>query len=621
MGSSSHQVRDSSIVTSPSSLRPLDMDHEATSADHRGSIGPPIMHQEAPFSSPKIPSTTMSLDEAREYSPQRSRSLLALSSQGTSFLHRVFSGKSEPHPSEHTPPVSIDTERPMLKLPISEGSFSPMPKLPLLHFRSAAFSSASSVVYQSILGRKGCFANKFFTDLFMVPGFNLKDFLDSLHAYFDFPGLCHPFIPEEPFWQDFKAVRCSPALILAIACRGLPFTAATDKWEKQQLLAISCVKELMRARTSGAATETMRLDDLEAMALIIDFKYDGRHAGFKRCWKAFMTLDALVLMTLQSRNRLMNSDPSATLAHVDERFELLYWHVYSLDSFKCLDCKSISLIPNDALDLAKDPGYLAEGYLDAILSLAILARRINQELCNATARGKGIEYRDAEMLYEQLAHWRTSILPADLQRPVDRRAESPAEYRAVRESTPIPSSRLVPVRRAILWALELNCYLQIDDCVAQYGFKDRASIRAQAMAHLVGYQSHRAALEAVDLANVIRRCRPGNQEAKDAEDRPLVDIAPSVLRDICASACGWVCLHDEDPSKLQVSHTSANVKLEIPAQASGDETKRRRADLAEMGKTLRDTVAAASSHGDTEKLVKRLDSQLAIFQEGQSMMS
>ncbi|OQD78796.1 hypothetical protein PENANT_c080G09005 [Penicillium antarcticum] len=617
-GSSSHPERDSSVVTSRSSSR-LDVDHEATSADHRGSIGPSIEHRDAPFSSPEIPSTTMLVDEALEYSPQCSKSPIALSSEGTSFLHRVFSNDPEPHPSEHTPPTSMGPGNPMSRPPISErGSTLVVPKPPLLHFRSTAFDSARRVVYQSISGHNGRSAMKLFECLFKVPGFNLMDCLDSLHAYFDFPALCQPFIPEEAFWQDYKAVRCSPALILAIACRGIPFTEATDKWEKQQLFATSCVKELMRARTNGAATETMRLDDLEAMALIIDFKYDGRHAGFNRCWKPFMTRDALVLMTLQSRKRgPMNSDPSATLAHADARFALLYWHVYSLDSFECLDCKSISLIPDNASGLAKDlSGYQAEGYLDAILSLAIIARRINQTFCNATVRGKGIEYGDAEILYEQLFHWRTSILPSDLRRPVDRGAESPAEHRAVRDSTPIPASRQVPVRRAILWALEINCYLQIDDCVIRYGFEDRASIRAKAMAHRVGYESHRVALEAVDLANVIRHRRPGNQDAKDAEERPLVDIAPSVLRDICARACGWICLHDEDPLKLQTSHISANVKHEVPVQASGEETKRRRAELAEMGKTLRDTVAAASSHRDTEKMVKRLDSQLAILQEG-----
>jgi hypothetical protein len=46
----------------------------------------------------------------------------------------------------------------------------------------------------------------------------------------------------------------------------------------------------------------MHLDDLEAMALIIDYKYDSINTGLNRCWEPFMTYDALVLMTLQSRN-------------------------------------------------------------------------------------------------------------------------------------------------------------------------------------------------------------------------------------------------------------------------------------------------------------------------------
>ncbi|KAJ5365272.1 hypothetical protein N7517_008158 [Penicillium concentricum] len=49
--------------------------------------------------------------------------------------------------------------------------------------------------------------------------------------------------------------------------------------------------------------------------------------------------------------------------------------------------------------------------------------------------------------------------------------------------------------------------------------------------------------------------------------------------------------------------------------ASGEETKRRRADLAEMGKTVRDTAAAASFR-DMEKMIKHLDGRLAVFQEG-----
>lgn len=96
-------------------------------------------------------------------------------------------------------------------------------------------------------------------------------------------------------------------------------------------------------------------------------------------------------------------------------------------------------------------------------------------------------------------------MPLDLRRPVDRETEFPAEHRAVRE------------RRAVLWALENNCYYKSMIVVARYGFKDRASIHAKAMARRVGYESHIIALEAVDLANMIRQRHPGKQDAEDAE--------------------------------------------------------------------------------------------------------
>lgn len=73
------------------------------------------------------------------------------------------------------------------------------------------------------------------------------------------------------------------------------------------------------------AAEPMRLDDLEAMALMIDFKFDDAHISSTLSWKLFITYEALVLMTLQIRNRgLRASDPLATLACADERFALLY---------------------------------------------------------------------------------------------------------------------------------------------------------------------------------------------------------------------------------------------------------------------------------------------------------
>ncbi|KAJ5469068.1 hypothetical protein N7475_006820 [Penicillium sp. IBT 31633x] len=56
-----------------------------------------------------------------------------------------------------------------------------------------------------------------------------------------------------------------------------------------------------------------------------------------------------------------------------------------------------------------------------------------------------------------------------------------------------------------------------------------------------------------------------------------------------------------------------NLGIEGPVQASGVNTKRRMANLAEIEKTLRNTVAAAPSHRDTEEVFERLDGQLAFF--------
>ncbi|OQD72592.1 hypothetical protein PENDEC_c020G04011 [Penicillium decumbens] len=77
-----------------------------------------------------------------------------------------------------------------------------------------------------------------------------------------------------------------------------------------------------------------------------------------------------------------------------------------------------------------------------------------------------------------------------------------------------------------LWALEINCYLQIDVCVAQYGFSDGGTVRAETAALRTEYESLGATLEAVDLAGSIRERQPENP---DSEERPLIDLAPSTL--------------------------------------------------------------------------------------------
>jgi hypothetical protein len=65
-----------------------------------------------------------------------------------------------------------------------------------------------------------------------------------------------------------------------------------------------------------------------------------------------MTNDALVLMILQSRNGgPMSYDPFYNIGACRQALcTSVLAYIYSQDPFECLDCKSISLILNNALE-------------------------------------------------------------------------------------------------------------------------------------------------------------------------------------------------------------------------------------------------------------------------------
>lgn len=567
--------------------------------------------------SPEIYAATVVLydDSSSRYSASASD----LSLEASSFLRHIFNRNDPPHISntaEHS--ASRISDSPALKCPPSTQVNAEMHRLSDVvnstgnRFREAlreALRISGDATLRRDIDRDIRKCN-----------LSITDYARSLHAFFAFSGLSHPFILEDAFWEDFHAERNSSSLILAIVCHGLPFTKVRDKWKKQQLLADKCMERLIRTKASKTGTDSVRLDDLEAMALMVDFKYDNARRSSMRSTlrNLFMTHDALVLMTLQSRSRgQMDSDPSAMLARADERYTLLYWRVYEFDSFQCLDHKSLSLIQDNDLDLTEDPmSHEAGGYLDAILRLSIIARRIVSALCNATARATGIESSDIPLLYEQLQQWRNNNLPHELRRPINRAGEFREESHTSGKYTPIPASRQIHVHRAVLWALEINCYLQIDDCVARYGFRDGGTVRTETTALRTEYESLEATLEAVDLAGSIRERR---LEDPDSEERPLVDLAPSTLRNICANVCKLVCSRGKRLSKLPQPQTLGNhsgLRREGSRGVSGKEVLwQRRADYAGIAKALRDTVAAASSHWDTEQMLGCLDDQLAFLQD------
>ena len=75
--------------------------------------------------------------------------------------------------------------------------------------------------------------------------------------------------------------------------------------------------------------------------------------------------------------------------------------------------------------------------------------------------------------------------------------------------------------------------LLIDDCVAQYGLRNGNLIHAE----VLSARCLRVALEAVNLADSIKSHQPDDRHLKEL---PLVDIEPSILRNLFADFCSWI---------------------------------------------------------------------------------
>lgn len=436
----------------------------------------------------------------------------------------------------------------------------------------------------------------------------------ALYSYFKFAAPCLPILLEDAFWQDYHAGRCSQPLVYAVACRGMPFTAASNKWDLQQRLACRFRETYLDARAT-VSDEEIRLDDLEALALMIDFEYDDvdsprLHSNLGRL---FLKHESLVLMTCQYRISDRDStDPtsSAKLARVGERRVILYWHVYGLDAFHCLDRKQASRIPNNDADSGESlPQHEAKDYFDAILALAIIARHIGQTLCSTAAKRGGVVPNDVQFVYEKLHHWKNNTCPRHLRRHED--STGSLVTIAPENFDDNAMKKHLQLRRAVLWALELNCVLQIECCVSDYGIRDSRSLEAEVTARRVEYESVRALN---DMTNICRWMNRHQGCDQDDKRNSLIDLAPFV-RNTCAGMCFWSCQRGMElcrrgaPSSLQFSG---------PASAQGDEMgnkKRHINTYVETAQLLRDAVATATSHRDTMQVLERLDKQRALLKD------
>ena len=442
----------------------------------------------------------------------------------------------------------------------------------------------------------------------------------ALHSYFNFAASFLSIILEDAFWQDYHAGRCSQALVYAIACRGLPFTAATNQWHFQQRVARQFREAFLQTRSTASDDRMIRLDDLEALALMIGFEYDdaGSPTLHSSLGNLFLKHESLVLMTLQSRicdRSSTSSDPSAMLARAGERRALLYWHVYALDAFHCLDRKQISYIPDDDAGRYEIlPQHEAKSYFDAILALAIMARKTVQTLCSTAAKRLGVESSDVHVLYEQLYHWRNHICPKDLRRSEENAGKvAKMDLRGANDSVSKKHIQL-QLHRSVLWALEIDYLMQIEDCVSQYGIHDSTSLKAEATALRVEHESVRALMDMIAICQWMEQ-----HKIRDQDDKPhsLIDLAPTPLRNVCTGTCFWSCQRGIEfcrrPPPILL-HICSTRDLTSRRCAGSDNLRRHVNTYAETARLLRDAAATATSHHDTARVLERLDKQRALLE-------
>lgn len=439
-----------------------------------------------------------------------------------------------------------------------------------------------------------------------IQGIDSSTLEAALAAYFDFASLVLPIIHRDAFMADYESHRSSRALVFAVACRGCPFISVPDKWELQQQFARGFRLAFLEAQNDAASKQTIQLDDLEALVLMVDFAYesDGNTATalHSQLGALFLTHESLVLMTLQYQ---IISPPA--LQRAAERKALLLWHVYGLDAFYCLDHGVMSRIQEDNIEEVKPTegftGYETRSYLDTILSLASVARRITRKICSPGAKRKGVKLQDVENLYEQLSKWGQDSCPSRLR--VTRNISSDhAELKG--DSQPSTTLSMNLLHRTVISLLELNCYMEIERCL-DIGIQDRASAEGEALELRIGYETLKAAnkiYQTIEYIETVNDCR---QAITGKNWYSLVDLSPGILRNMCAGASYWFCSHAQ---KLLRQQSLVGAENSVHSQHCKVLSRQRAGDYLRKATKLRDTAAAAVSHKDTAQVVSQVNGQL-----------
>lgn len=448
-------------------------------------------------------------------------------------------------------------------------------------------------------------------DAYSIPGVDPQTLDAALEAYFGLASLALPILYRDAFMSDLKSRVSSLACVCAVACRGCPFLQTTDKWSLQQTLARSFRENFLRARETSGNGQTIRLDDLEALALMVDFPYSQSANDSVQCQlgSLFLTHDSLVLMTLQYDIQT-SAESAVPLSRAQDRKRLLFWHVYGLDAFRCVNHKTPSRIRDDDTaifeQLHKDEN---KGYLDAVLGLAIMARRLTQVFCSPAVRRNGVKVKDIKKLYEELERWRDRFCASQLY-VGERREESPAPS-LIGESVS-QGKGLLPLHQAIVTLLQHDCYMQLESYVVEHGIEEEESLEAILLQQRVQYETLQTAWKIANLAEWLQSqdvCREGTVYA-------LTDLASHIVRNICVGTSFW--LASQGKNRLNIHNWELNTtgSSQSSLRANGSNRPRLQAEsFAGAATRLRNTAATAQCHEDTTEIIVRLDEHISSLRD------
>ncbi|KAI0536555.1 hypothetical protein GGR58DRAFT_382745 [Xylaria digitata] len=453
----------------------------------------------------------------------------------------------------------------------------------------------------------------------------------AIDAYFSFTSLALPVLSKDGFMADYKAQQSSSALVFAVACRGCPFIQATDKWELQQRFASRFKEAFLQARNTTSSQDLVRLDDLEALALMVDFEYEGSVGAASplqsQLENLLLTHDSLISMILRYRietRPVGTTGISTTLSRAEERQTILFWFVYGRDAFISLDRKMASQIRDEEVDLSGQlHGHETQSYFDAILGLAIIARKMARALCGPVARRKGVKHQDIEDIYKQLAEWRVDSYPPTLHNRPSGHFACPRESSL---SLGKETKEFLPIQKAVIELLELNCFMQLEACVSQYGIEERSSMMGQIVDMRVKYKTLQAAYNIVEVSHWIEKVTINQQVSTSKITHAIVDLAPEVIRNICAGASNWILRKVSEifrPTANEGLGNTVRITNSVSGIGSVAELSREQAmSWMDSSTRLRDIAATAASHRDTGRLIEQLDHRLgslkALFKMNES---